>query len=202
MMGYMTSEDTTKAIGENFRRIRTEAGWTMVDLAKEMKRHGFNWTKVSIYKIETGERQLKVNEAIAAFSVMSRDVNESLARLTEVTDADKQARAAIDETLRGIRLMLVYGWGKVSLDGRCAIKSIIGGKEEWDDHNSPEDKALRPSEEMVQRLREVEAATDVEHVIAFLKQHMRDFSQDGLDRVDVIDGELCGFDSDGEQMDW
>lgn len=200
-LATMTNEDNTQAIGENFLRIRTEAGWSMVDLAKKMKDRGFNWTKVSVYKIETGERQLKVNEAIAAFTVMGLDVGTSFARLTEVTDIDKQARDAIEETLRGIRLMLFYTWGKLAIGGRRNIKSIIEGKE-WDEYKLSEDEIPKPSGEMMRRLREVEAATSADHVLAFLKRYMKDYALPACVDVDVIDGELCGLDDDGENINW
>lgn len=173
----------------------------MVDLAKKMKERGFNWTKVSVYKIETGERQLKVNEAINAFSVMGRDAGTSFARLTEVSDIDKQARDAIEETLRGIKLMLNYSWGGVAIGGRRNIKSIIEGKE-WDDYKLPEDEMPKPSEEMMQRLREVEAATSADRVLEFLSRYMKDYALPACVGVDVIDGELCGLDDDDENINW
>ena len=200
-LATMTNDDDARAIGENFRRIRTEAGWSMVDLAKKMNERGFNWTKVSVYKIETGERQLKVNEAINAFSVMGRDAGTSFARLTEVSDIDKQARDAIEETLRGIKLMLNYSWGGVAIGGRRNIKSIIEGKE-WDDYKLPEDEMPKPSEEMMQRLREVEAATSADRVLEFLSRYMKDYALPACVGVDVIDGELCGLDDDDENINW
>ena len=61
----------------------------MVDLAKKMNERGFNWTKVSVYKIETGERQLKVTEALAAFQIMGLDADTAFPGLIELNAQDR-----------------------------------------------------------------------------------------------------------------
>lgn len=193
MMSYMNNEDEACVVGKNFKKIRTEALWPMVDLAEGMKRRGHNWTKVSVYKIETGERRLKVDEAIDAFRIMGLDINDAFARLTELSSADRSARKATEAAIGAVQQML--DCKQQLADAKAEMFQISRnidpadiGDEDFVQGATPEN-IVRPSPRMLERLREVEGAVQIEKVAQFVKDSLETYIP-LLCSVDVIDGKL------------
>lgn len=190
-LATMTNDDDARAIGENFRRIRTEAGWSMVDLAKKMNDRGFNWTKVSVYKIETGERQLKVTEALAAFQIMGLDADTAFPGLIELNAQDRKAKDAIKAVLTTIEEMLDSKIGLTAalwtIDTLLHAANYLDAEDETRGM-TPENLAM-PSEEVQRRLQEIETAVTLGKVGQFVSKYLASYDP-GLDHVTVSGGEL------------
>lgn len=70
------NEDLT--IGQNVKRLR--GGVSQEELAKRMREKGFDFTKMTVYNIERGRRQLRLSEARAMLDILGynkqQDMNE------------------------------------------------------------------------------------------------------------------------------
>lgn len=189
----MNTKDEAKTVGENFRKIRTGALWSMPDLAEEMKKRGHNWTKASVWKIETGDRRIKVDEAIDAFNIMGLDIPDAFARLAELSSVERRSRKACDSAIGVVEQMLSE---KSQLEIALAEMDMIlrandPGRIDAEDEargQTPENTAM-PSETTLRRLREVEAALQLDKVGDFIKNNLSRYSPTN-DRVEVIDGKL------------
>jgi transcriptional regulator with XRE-family HTH domain len=69
----------------NLRSLRVLNGMTQAALAKEMTKRGYRWHQATVYKIESGERQVQLGEARAIAKIlyvtledMLRNPDESL----------------------------------------------------------------------------------------------------------------------------
>lgn len=70
----------TTAVGDavfglRLKPIREANKWTQEQLALEMQERGFEFTQVTIYKIETGKRKVSVAEALALAEILDTDIN-------------------------------------------------------------------------------------------------------------------------------
>lgn len=77
--GVMATEKKTSAeaaFAANLRRARTDRGLTQAQLAEGMASAGFKWHSPTVYKVENGERQIQLGEAL------------ELARILDVTLED------------------------------------------------------------------------------------------------------------------
>ncbi|MCX8495953.1 MAG: helix-turn-helix transcriptional regulator [Akkermansiaceae bacterium] len=75
----MAAEKKTSAeaaFAANLRRARTDRGLTQAQLAEGMASAGFKWHPPTVYKVENGERQIQLGEAL------------ELARILDVTLED------------------------------------------------------------------------------------------------------------------
>lgn len=163
----------------------------MVDLAKKMKELGFNWTKVSVYKIETGERQLKVTEALAAFQIMGLDADTAFPGLIELNAQDRKAKDAIKAVLTTIEEMLDSKIGLTAalwtIDTLLHAANYLDAEDETRGM-TPENLAM-PSEEVQRRLQEIETAVTLGKVGQFVSKYLASYDP-GLDHVTVSGGEL------------
>ena len=56
--------DTAEAVfGVRLRALRQRMGFTQAELAREMRRAGFNWHQTTVAKTEAAQRPIRVNEA-------------------------------------------------------------------------------------------------------------------------------------------
>lgn len=86
---------TDQVIGANLARLRGDR--TQSELATAMRGQGHKWSQATVWKVETGERPLRLVEALALANVLGLD----LATLTGAEDEQLRAlRAAITETER------------------------------------------------------------------------------------------------------
>ena len=66
-------------MGARIRRWREDRGWTQQRLADWVaKSHGINWHQTTVGKIESGERPLKLAEAVAVAEALLLTVDELL----------------------------------------------------------------------------------------------------------------------------
>lgn len=84
------------AFAANLRVARDAKGVTQAALAEAMNQHGFKWYGPTVYKIETGERQVLLGEALALSRILDIGVGELA---TPESDGLKQ-RIAVEDTYR------------------------------------------------------------------------------------------------------
>lgn len=58
-------QDPEKLAGRRLRELRTARRWPLREVAQLMRQHGYTWHQSVVAKIETGQRPLRLNEAIA-----------------------------------------------------------------------------------------------------------------------------------------
>lgn len=51
-------------------------GITQAELAEEMSRRGFRWHPPTVYKVEAGERQIQLGEALELARILGRSVDD------------------------------------------------------------------------------------------------------------------------------
>ena len=56
--------DAEKLAGRNLRALRTARHWPLREVAERMKAYGYTWHQTVVAKIETGQRPLRLNEAV------------------------------------------------------------------------------------------------------------------------------------------
>ena len=180
-------------VGRNFRQLRERAGLTMPELALRMAARGFNWSKATIWKIETGERQLKVTEAIAAIQAMGLDLDTAFPLLVELNSQDRRARQACDAAVDAVEQMLdcVEPLERAKIEMYRISMANDPGWIDADDFDSgmrPENVAM-PSKSMLDLMAEVENALTLEKVGEFIQRNIAEYTPE-YDYVDVVDGEL------------
>lgn len=68
---------STEAIfAANLREARAAAGMTQAELAEAMTKRGCKWYGPTVYKVENGERQILLVEALALAEILGRGINE------------------------------------------------------------------------------------------------------------------------------
>lgn len=72
-------EDMDKVIGRNLSMLRGEI--SQEELANRMRDAGHSWTKMTVYNIERGERQLRLAEAVDVLSCLGRNPATDIGKL-------------------------------------------------------------------------------------------------------------------------
>jgi transcriptional regulator with XRE-family HTH domain len=111
---------------------------TQERLAAEMRDRGFRWSQNTVWKVERGERPLRLSEATAAASILGRsvfdlerdDINRTLSEaLHAMSAADQKLTEAMDQyELARIQLSVFLDWIKregLDLDPHNAIQDWI-----------------------------------------------------------------------------
>lgn len=57
--------DIDRNVAANLRQFREQYGVSQDELARRMSEHGFGFTQATIWKIESGQRPVKISEAVA-----------------------------------------------------------------------------------------------------------------------------------------
>lgn len=78
-------EKDEKTIGENLRKLRGNI--SQEELAGRMRTLGYPWTKMTVYNVEKGERQLRLSEAKAALIALDANVDTGLVSLFDTGDS-------------------------------------------------------------------------------------------------------------------
>ena len=62
-----------KTVGRNLTQLRD--GVTQEELAERMRERGYSWTKMTVYNIERGERQIRLAEAVDVLNCLGKPVD-------------------------------------------------------------------------------------------------------------------------------
>lgn len=62
------------AFAESLKNLRDIAGVTQAELAEKMSVRGFRWHPATVYKVENGERQIQLAEAVELARIFESDV--------------------------------------------------------------------------------------------------------------------------------
>ncbi|MEN4476855.1 helix-turn-helix transcriptional regulator [Mycolicibacterium cosmeticum] len=74
-MGFRkTSAEAAFAV--NVRTARQSRGLTQADVARQMSRSGYRWHAATVYKVENGERQIQLGEALELARILGVGVEE------------------------------------------------------------------------------------------------------------------------------
>ena len=95
-----------KMIGRNVRNLR--GSMTMEMLAAKMRDLGHKWTKITVHNIETGERQLRMKEAVDLADCVGADAASVVSNLVVSQNAVAMNRA-LAEAVRARRAFLHGG---------------------------------------------------------------------------------------------
>lgn len=95
-----------KMIGRNVRNLR--GSMTMEMLAAKMRDLGHKWTKITVHNIETGERQLRMKEAVDLAECVGADAASVVSNLVVSQNAVAMNRA-LAEAVRARRAFLHGG---------------------------------------------------------------------------------------------
>lgn len=103
------SSGADAAFAANLRALRSQTKTTQADLAAKMSARGFKWHPATVYKVENGERQIQLAEALEIARIFDQPV-ENMARddradqLIEVREQHRMLRwnrsALIDDVRR------------------------------------------------------------------------------------------------------
>lgn len=159
----MSSPATDERFARNLKTLRTAKGITQEELAKEMARRGFRWHQATVYKVESGERQVPIGEAVALTEILGL----SLDRILGADSSDAAHRAHLDAAhwalidARDDLVNAVYRYGQArqafaaALDelGRGSIPirdfadmrhdAQLGAIRDWPELKARDDKSVR-----------------------------------------------------------
>jgi transcriptional regulator with XRE-family HTH domain len=90
----------SELVGRNMRRIREEHGVVLADISRAAKDAGLTWDPSAVSRIETGKRDLTLEEFLALPLVMTLAINQNVT-LTQLLDGLKIA-TYVDSFGRGI----------------------------------------------------------------------------------------------------
>lgn len=72
----MNFDKAEAMFGLNFRHARERAGLSQTELAKRMSTLGFRWHQATVYKVESGDRPVKLGEALALENMLQVPLRE------------------------------------------------------------------------------------------------------------------------------
>jgi transcriptional regulator with XRE-family HTH domain len=84
------------AFAANLRAARDARSLTQTQLAELMAGKGFRWHQATVYKVEAGERQIQLGEALALAQILGLNVEQMAAP----EDDGLQQRIAVEDTYR------------------------------------------------------------------------------------------------------
>ncbi len=64
------------AFAASLKQARTLMGLTQAEVAEEMSKRGFKWHPPTVYKVENGERQIQLGEALELARILNRSVDD------------------------------------------------------------------------------------------------------------------------------
>lgn len=75
MRGVVFEDGSAEAtFAENMKQARIAKGMTQADLAEAMTRRGFKWYGPTVYKVENGDRQILLGEAIEVAEILGYEL--------------------------------------------------------------------------------------------------------------------------------
>lgn len=74
----ISEQDAERLAGQRLRELRTARKWPLHEVASRMKPYGYSWHQTVVAKIETGQRPLRLNEAIALARLFGVDLDDLL----------------------------------------------------------------------------------------------------------------------------
>jgi transcriptional regulator with XRE-family HTH domain len=86
------------AFAANLRAARDARSLTQTQLAELMAGKGFRWHQATVYKVEAGERQIQLGEALALAQILGLNVEQMAAP----EDDGLQQRIAVEDTYRRV----------------------------------------------------------------------------------------------------
>lgn len=116
------SETTDALVGKNLTRLRGDM--SMETLAKKMREAGHRWGKTTVFKVEHGERSLKLQEAVDVLECLGLDPMGDLQKLV-ITDADSEALRLM-HSLEVRMNNAVHEWRDYAFE-RADLESYIDG---------------------------------------------------------------------------
>jgi transcriptional regulator with XRE-family HTH domain len=93
-----------RAVGRNLRALRNARGWPLRETAERMKAFGYTWHQTVVAKIETGDRPLRLGEAIDLASLYGANLGDLFGELhpdITLTGAELDARIEIARARAG-----------------------------------------------------------------------------------------------------
>lgn len=76
----MKAIDVTFA--QKLKELRTRDRMSQLELAECMSRLGFGWHQTTVAKVESGDRPVKLNEAVHALAIFGADFTELTRKAT------------------------------------------------------------------------------------------------------------------------
>lgn len=121
------AEQSEQNFRTNVRHYREQADMTQAELAKRLVDEGFLFHAQTVYKIERGERQVRLNEAVAIARALGVDVNILLNDLKVNALAELEARMmAVNRTLE--EAVLTYEEVQTELADLADQSGLIPGE--------------------------------------------------------------------------
>lgn len=106
----------------NLRSLRDTVGLTQSALAKLMSQRGFRWHQATVYKIESGERQIQLSEAREVAQILGVSMEQMLA-----PSAEARVELQLDYDIHRYTAQFDrIGWSVYGLaDARAALSRSI-----------------------------------------------------------------------------
>ena len=89
-------------VATNVRALRERNGWSQEELAQRMTDRGFGFSQATIWKIESGQRPLKISEAVALSDALE------LPRWLDLTSEPEASRHYSNMTVANRRMSNAY----------------------------------------------------------------------------------------------
>jgi transcriptional regulator with XRE-family HTH domain len=93
--------DAEKLAGRNLRNLREARHWALREVAERMRDYGYTWHQTVISKIETGQRALRLNEAVDLAAMYNVNLADLFAPPTgrEAVEGLRQEAGALQKAL-------------------------------------------------------------------------------------------------------
>ena len=68
--------EVEETIGRNLAQMRKSGAWSQSDIANHMRELGFKWSQATVWSVETGERPLRLTEAVCLAELFGVEASE------------------------------------------------------------------------------------------------------------------------------
>lgn len=162
--GKVSNED----IGRNLTELRKRARMSMDDLAKEMRKRGYNWNRTIVFNIEHAERQLKLSEAADVLSSLGLAPAAGMEQLL-ATGKETEAKTLVSRALAQMSA-IALDYNRLS-NYRDELKATL-------------DELQGNETELTELINETLDRTSDEHLLSFVKYLAKGLNeQEGAESV-------------------
>lgn len=88
-MALPSGQAADKAFGTNLKTIRVDKSLTQADIAEQMTRSGYKWHAATVYKVENGDRQIQLGEAIELARILGHRLEDLAGPQDDVKNRSK-----------------------------------------------------------------------------------------------------------------
>lgn len=111
----------------NLRKVREALRISQEQLAKDMSERGYSWQQATVYKVETGKRQVQLGEAKALADILEVSVATMMEPESQAAETARLVNAFADAKAARFEFMSAYTKWKFACDDLQGMLGIPAG---------------------------------------------------------------------------